>query len=255
MKSKRPQQQTCFGIPGLIGQKRRTGGPGGLLSHLSRKALRLQRNQGWQPGSNFEGAPAQTGQVGARLWLFRHVWAMSFQESWAMLPPFREVWKREAFLSTTSSLCSSKGPQYLYHIQSVFRAYVLLSSQSERRQYFYPVIYLKVLNGFLRKDHFKMESLKTTLCAVRPRDWMLSIDLKDVYFRVPIHVDFQRFLRFVLGRVHYQFMCLPFCLTMSPHVFSKLLLALVALIRTWGIRIFHYVDDILLLVQSKDLLV
>lgn len=46
-------------------------------------------------------------------------------------------------------------------------------------------------------------------------DWMLSIDLRDDYFHVPIHLSFQQYLRFSLSPCHFQFRCLPFGLTTS----------------------------------------
>lgn len=81
---------------------------------------------------------------------------------------------------------------------------------------------------------------------------MISIDLKDAYFHVPVATEFQQFLRFAVGNQHLQFTCLPFGLTTSPRVFSKVLLSVVALLRIKGVRLHHYLDDLLLLTQNKD---
>ena len=32
--------------------------------------------------------------------------------------------------------------------------------------------------------------------AIRERDWVCSIDLKDAYFHVPVHQAYRKFLRF-----------------------------------------------------------
>lgn len=119
---------------------------------------------------------------------------------------------------------------------------------------FRPVVDLKRLNVFIRKEHFKMESLQSILLAIRLLDWMITVDLRDAYFHVPVHPEFQRFLRFTLGEQHFQFVCLPFGLTTSPRIFSKLLLAVVAVLRTRGLRVYHYLDDILILADSRALL-
>lgn len=73
----------------------------------------------------------------------------------------------------------------------------------------------------------------------------MSIDLKDAYFHVPIPEDFQKFLAVV--QVPLELTCLPFRLLTLPCVFSKVLLAVVALIRTRAIHLHQYLDDLLLL--------
>lgn len=96
-----------------------------------------------------------------------------------------------------------------------------------------------------------MESLYTIQQSVHPGDWLVSIDLKDAYFHVLVAADFQQFLCFAVGQQHLQFICLPFSLTTSPRVFSKVLLAVLALLRVKGVRLHHYLDNLLLLAQDK----
>lgn len=57
-----------------------------------------------------------------------------------------------------------------------------------------PVIDLTHLNRFIRKERFRMETLSTFQQSVQPADWLVSIDLKDAYFHVPVEADFQQFL-------------------------------------------------------------
>lgn len=96
-----------------------------------------------------------------------------------------------------------------------------------------------------------MESLQTILKVIQMGDWLLSVDLRDANFHVPVAPFYQRFLRFAVGQLHHQFACLPFELTTSPRVFTKIL---VDHLRLQGIHIHHYLDDILLLSQDKDTL-
>lgn len=49
-----------------------------------------------------------------------------------------------------------------------------------------PAIDLTHLNRFIKKKKFKMGILFTIQQAVQPGDGLISIDLKDVYFHVPI---------------------------------------------------------------------
>ena len=49
---------------------------------------------------------------------------------------------------------------------------------------------------------------------------MAKIDLKDVYFLVPVHRDHQRWLRFHWQDQNYQFCCLPFGLYSASHMYK-----------------------------------
>ena len=44
--------------------------------------------------------------------------------------------------------------------------------------------------------HFKMEFLQSVLNIIKLYSWMASVDLKDVFYTVPIHPDHQTFLKF-----------------------------------------------------------
>lgn len=45
-----------------------------------------------------------------------------------------------------------------------------------------------------RMLHFKMEGIQSAIDILQESDWFTRINLKDVYFAVPIHNDHQRFL-------------------------------------------------------------
>ena len=79
-----------------------------------------------------------------------------------------------------------------------------------------PVINLKWLNLWVSAEHFKMEGIATLREMLRPGDWFVKVDLKDAYFTVPIDSGYQQYLRFMLDRESYQFMCLPFGLSCAP---------------------------------------
>lgn len=63
--------------------------------------------------------------------------------------------------------------------------------------------------------------------------------------------SFLKYFRFQVRQEHLQFICLPFGLTTSPRVFFKVLLAIATLIRLKGVRLYHYLDDLLVLSQDK----
>ena len=64
------------------------------------------------------------------------------------------------------------------------------------------IIDLSTLNHFAVKTPFKMETTqsdKSVLRSIRQCDWMVSVDLKDAYLQVPVHLSSCKFLRFVAG--------------------------------------------------------
>ena len=73
-----------------------------------------------------------------------------------------------------------------------------------------PVINLKPLNQFIKKQKFKMATLQSTIQDVNSGDWLVSIDLKDSYFHEPIHPSHWKYVRFAVSNDKYKFMVLPF---------------------------------------------
>lgn len=117
---------------------------------------------------------------------------------------------------------------------------------------FRPIINLKFLNEFITYHHFKMENISLVKHLLSPGDWMVKLDLKDAYLTVPIHPSFQHFLQFIWEEDLFQFTCLPFGLSSAPWVFTKLLRPVVTLLRSRGIRLIIYLDDILVFNSCKS---
>ena len=82
-----------------------------------------------------------------------------------------------------------------------------------------PVINLRPLNRYLRKQHFKMDSLSRVINLVQKVDWAIYLDLKDAYMHIPIFPSPKRFLRFCIKEKCYQFTCLCFGPKIAPRVF------------------------------------
>ena len=58
---------------------------------------------------------------------------------------------------------------------------------------------------------------------MRLNDWAVSIDLTDAYLHVPIHHQSRMYLRFVYEDQAFHFTALPFGMSLSPLIFSKLM--------------------------------
>ena len=116
------------------------------------------------------------------------------------------------------------------------------------------VIDLSRLNKFLVVPNFKMETTRSVATAIQPGDWAVSLDLKDAYFHIPIHPDYQHFLRFYFEGQVYQFQALPFGLATAPLIFTMVVRAFVAPLHALGLKVHFYLDDWLLRCHSRELL-
>ncbi len=117
-----------------------------------------------------------------------------------------------------------------------------------------PILDLRVLNRALHKLPFWMLTQRRIFQCVRPFDWFAAIDLKDAYFHVSILPRHRPFLRFAFEGRAYQYKALPFGLSLSPRVFTKVVEAALVPLREAGIRILNYLDDWLILAQFRALL-
>ena len=103
-----------------------------------------------------------------------------------------------------------------------------------------PVIDLSILNQYIRKQPFKMETVKSVRQLILANDWAVSLDLTDAYLHVPIHPQSRKYLRFMFGHQVFQFMVLPFGMTLSPWIFTKQMDVIAA---HCAISLFPYLDD------------
>ncbi|XP_077110328.1 uncharacterized protein LOC143766492 [Ranitomeya variabilis] len=119
---------------------------------------------------------------------------------------------------------------------------------------FRTIINLKRLNAFLRNHTFKMESISSTIKLLFPRCVMAGIDLKDAYYHLPIHPEHQKYLRVAVileGQVrHFQYVAMPFGLSMAPRIFTKVILEVMAHLRQQDTLIIPYLDDFLVVGNS-----
>ena len=71
---------------------------------------------------------------------------------------------------------------------------------------------------------------------------------------VPIALQFRHLLLFKVNAELLQFQCLPFGLCTAPRLFTKVLKPAIELLRTIGIRLVIYMDDILIMASSEQLI-
>ena len=115
-----------------------------------------------------------------------------------------------------------------------------------------PVVDMSPLNKFIQQTKFKMETTILFIAAVGKGDFLASIDLKDAYLQVSVHLMSRQFLRFVLeDRVsHFKVLC--FGLSMVQ-LFLRALQAVLVWVHSSRIHLLRYLDNWLLLASTADL--
>ena len=106
-----------------------------------------------------------------------------------------------------------------------------------------PVIDLSALNRYLSSPHFRMETVRSVMQSLPLGAWCTSIDLKDAFLHVPIARKHHKYLRFRIGVAAFQFHALPFGLTTSPLVFTRIVKTVGAYAHSQGHNMLLYLDD------------
>ena len=116
-----------------------------------------------------------------------------------------------------------------------------------------PILNLKYFNKAVKKYKFTMESLANVREWIKPGAWCTGLDLKDAFPHIGMHQESRKYLRFSwLGQL-LQWDVLPFGLTCSPRVITKVIKPIMAFLRaSWAIMISIYIDDMLIQASTKD---
>jgi hypothetical protein len=114
------------------------------------------------------------------------------------------------------------------------------------------ILDLSVLNNYVLKEHFKMETAEDVRVQLSPGEWATSLDLKDAYYHIPIHRASRKFLRFVYQGKVYQFQALPMGLATSPRTFTRVIHCLKEFLQRFSVVIHQYLDDWLTHAASRE---
>ena len=60
------------------------------------------------------------------------------------------------------------------------------------------VINMKPLNEQVKKEKFRMETIKDVKSLIQPNDYGAVVDLTDAYYTVSLHKDSRKYCRFIL---------------------------------------------------------
>jgi len=105
------------------------------------------------------------------------------------------------------------------------------------------IVNMRYVNEHLVKRVFKLEGLSNIADMASKGDYSISYDLTSGYCDVALHLDSRRFVGFKWEGRYYQYNCLPFGLSTTPWVFSKIIRELVMFWRSRGINILPHLDE------------
>ena len=81
---------------------------------------------------------------------------------------------------------------------------------------------------------------------------MTKLDLQDAYLTIPVGPKSKIFFRLFWKGVLYQFTCLPLGSSPSARLFTKTLKPVIAFLRSMGIHLLIFLDDILIMAYSLE---
>lgn len=109
---------------------------------------------------------------------------------------------------------------------------------------------LSRFNQWIIPRHFKMEGLHTVRQLLKPLDFMTVIDLKAAYPTMGIHPRYRDYFIYQFRGQFYRYRGAVFGVSSLPRAFTKLLRAPIAFLRSVGLRVIVFLDDLLICSSS-----
>jgi len=114
------------------------------------------------------------------------------------------------------------------------------------------IINLRTINENFDVIRFKMESIAIIAQAIRKGMWATSLDLVSGYSHLKMDPRCWKLLGFKFKGVHYLYSTLPFGLNIAPREFSKVVGAVICILRLEGILVFFYLDNVIILGLDQE---
>ena len=128
-----------------------------------------------------------------------------------------------------------------------------------KKKAFRMVIDLTWLNTHVRKDTFRMETLRDLPFLLSRDDWMIAFDVKDAFYAIEIAESDRQYFEFTAAGTRYRMRALPMGYCRSPLICTRLLGVVMSYLRRANkvepdrtIRGIAYIDDFLLLIKDAD---
>ena len=115
------------------------------------------------------------------------------------------------------------------------------------------IINLNPLNRFVRKETFKMDTVKDVHSVLERECYAGVVDLSVAYYTCSLYKDSRKYCRFIFEKKIYEFCALPMGLSDSPRVFTRLGRFIAGILRKQGVLLVIYIDDLLVLGQTAKI--
>ena len=112
------------------------------------------------------------------------------------------------------------------------------------------ILNLKKFNDFLLVPHCKLESIEDALNLITEGCYFASVDLKDAYYSIPIHEDFQKYLKMYWENYYFKYTVLPNGFAPAVREFTKVMSPPFKHLRSKGHLSVKYLDDSLLIEET-----
>ena len=116
------------------------------------------------------------------------------------------------------------------------------------------ILNLKDLNQQVEYQKFKMETVQTALQLTQNKTkncYFAAVDLRDAYYSIEIHTEFRKYLKFYWRDTLYCFQAATMGLAPVPRKFTKLTKPILVHLHDLGHVITSFIDDSLLIGQTK----
>ena len=120
----------------------------------------------------------------------------------------------------------------------------------KRNNKFRLVADLRHINSHVISKNFKYDSILSVTESIKPQDKLITVDIKDGFYHIPVSEQSQKYLAFTFEGQKYKWCRLPFGCCVSPYFFCKTLKPIITFLRSKGIRVSVYVDDFILAAET-----
>ena len=117
------------------------------------------------------------------------------------------------------------------------------------------ILDLSDLNKLVPDQKFQLESLDLLPSLLARGGWMVKVDLENAYYSCGIRPEDRKLLRFVWQGILWEYQVLPNGLKSAPFTFTKILKPVVGYLRSRGVLLIIYLDDIWITARDRDTLV
>ena len=108
---------------------------------------------------------------------------------------------------------------------------------------FRTLLNLQYLDEFVDCKHFKMESLEDVFKIIKNDVWMASVDLKDAFFTIPVHILHQKYFKYEWFNQFYKFLGMPNGYSDAIRILTKMLKPVFGYLRKQGHLSVLFIDD------------